>query len=123
MEIQPIKMGYVKRKKQRNKETMKHSRITIHQNNGHDEVIIAKAIKAATKSLDKRIGNLKKEHRQISESMMCVRIKLTMVEIGFAIDLSEVEIEFVGVFNGFANFIVTCEDFDIEFKVTIDMEG
>lgn len=102
---------------------MKHSRITIHQSNGHDEAIIAKAIKAANKSLDKRISDLKKERRQISESMMCVRIKLTMVEIGFAIDLSEVEIEFVSVFNGFANFIVTCEDFDIEFKATIDMEG
>lgn len=100
---------------------MKYSRITIRQDNGHSTSVILTALKRANDSLNKRIKHLKKEGRQISESAACGRIKLAMIDAGFISNTMDLEIEIVNTFNGFANFIAYCDEFDIEFNVTIDI--
>lgn len=100
---------------------MKHSRITIRQDNGHSTSVILTALKRANDSLNKRIKQLKIEGQPISESVACGRIKLAMIDAGFISNSMDLEIGIVNIFNGFANFIVYCDEFDIEFNVTIDM--
>lgn len=95
---------------------MKHSRITIKNNNGQ----FAAALNKADRHLRENIKKLKKEG-EISFTMMCVRIKLAMIAGGFAMETGEVNIESNGGFNGIAMFTVHCEEFPTELYVSIDL--
>ena len=98
---------------------MKHSRITIQNDNGQ----FASSLNKANRSLSNRIKKLKKEGYEISHSMMCNRIRLALIDAHFADDLQEIEIGVYGApFNGIANYVARCNEYPVVFKISIDTE-
>lgn len=96
---------------------MKHSRISIKNDNGQ----FASALNKADRHLRENIKKLKKEGRQISTTMMIVRIKLAMIAGGFAMESNEVDVTSAIGFNGIAMFTVYCKEFPVTFCVSIDL--
>lgn len=94
---------------------MKHSRITIIDDNKR----FAAALNKADNYLRKRIKKLKEEGR-ISETMMITSIKLALLNAGFLTDTRNLRIGSGREFCNLHLFTARCPEFPVIFEISID---